>query len=79
MNYANSIKEKIFGETTVTTPVRAAVYARVSTRNEGQKDSCNNQVKTASDFISDHKNIALLKAHVFVDNGMPEAATEPYN
>ena len=70
MNYANSIKEKIFGETTVTSPVRAAVYARVSTRNEGQKDSCNNQVKTASDFISDHKNIALLKAHVFVDNGI---------
>ena len=70
MNYANSIKEKIFGETTVTSPVRAAVYARVSTRNEGQKDSCNNQVKTASDFISDHKNIALLKTHVFVDNGI---------
>ena len=70
MNYANSIKEKIFGETTVTSPVRAAVYARVSTRNEGQKDSCDNQVKTASDFASDHENISLSQANIFVDNGI---------
>lgn len=70
MNLANSIKEKIFGDATITAPIRAAVYARVSTRNEGQKDSCDNQVKTASDFVSDHKNISLSQAHIFVDNGI---------
>ena len=70
MNVANSIKEIIFGETTVSAPIRAAVYARVSTRNEGQKDSCDNQVKTASDFVTDHKNISLSQAHIFVDNGI---------
>ena len=60
MNYANTTKEIIFGETAATDPVRAAVYARVSTRNEGQKDSCNNQVKTASDFISDSRIICPM-------------------
>ena len=70
MNLANSIKEKIFGDATITAPIRAAVYARVSTRNEGQKDSCDNQVKTASDFASDHKNISLSQANIFVDNGI---------
>ena len=70
MNLANSIKEKIFGDATITAPIRAAIYARVSTRNEGQKDSCDNQVKTASDFVSDHKNISLSQAHIFVDNGI---------
>ena len=70
MNYANMTRERIFGETAVTGPVRAAVYARVSTRNEGQKDSCDNQIKTAYDFVSDHKNISLPPSHVFVDNGI---------
>lgn len=70
MHYAITIRERIFGETTFTDPVRAAVYARVSTRNEGQKDSCDNQVKTAYDFVTDHKNITLSPSHVFVDNGI---------
>ena len=70
MHYAIIIRERIFGETTFTDPVRAAVYARVSTRNEGQKDSCDNQVKTATDFVTDHKNLTLSSSLVFVDNGM---------
>ena len=70
MHYATTIRERIFGETTFTDPVRAAVYARVSTKNEGQKDSCDNQVKTASDFITDHINITLSPSHIFVDNGI---------
>lgn len=70
MHYAIIIRERIFGETTFTDPVRATVYARVSTRNEGQKDSCDNQVKTANDFVTDHKNLTLSSSLVFVDNGM---------
>ena len=70
MHYAITIRERIFGETTFADHVRAAVYARVSTRNEGQKDSCDNQVKTAYDFVTDHKNITLSPSHVFVDNGI---------
>ncbi len=69
-NYADKIRARIFGETAATDPIRAAMYARVSTRNEGQKESCENQVKTASDFVSDHKNISLSQDHVFVDNGI---------
>ena len=69
MSYANTIKNYIFDETD-SALVRAAVYARVSTKNEGQKDSCENQVKTANDFVNGHKNIKLEPHHVFVDDGI---------
>ena len=38
MNYAKIIQQKIYDGIT-DPPVRAAIYARVSTDNEGQKES----------------------------------------
>ena len=66
MNYAEQIKQKL--QRGSTEPLKAVVYARVSTDNEGQKDSCSNQVAMAESFVRSHPNIELLS--IFVDDGI---------
>ena len=56
----NRIEEKI----------PAGIYSRVSTKNESQKDSCENQVKTAKEFVEAHVNISLTDDKIFVDDGI---------
>ena len=68
MNYAEELKAKIHGEVCEENSVNAAIYARVSTNNLGQKESCDNQVAYAMDYISQHPNIHLKK--IFIDNGI---------
>lgn len=68
MNYAEELKKKIYGEETPENAVDAAIYARVSTTNLGQRESCNNQVAYAMDYISKHPNIKLQK--IFIDDGI---------
>ncbi len=68
MNYSEEIRKKIYGEFCPENTVYAAIYARVSTTNLGQKDSCDNQVAYAMDYIKQHPNISLRK--VFVDDGI---------
>lgn len=64
MNYAQEIKQKLItGET-----LYAVIYARVSTDNEGQKDSCDNQVALANNYVNRHKNIKVVG--VFIDDGI---------
>lgn len=67
MNYAEELKNRIFS-TEKTKPVRAVIYSRVSTDNEGQKESCSNQVELAESFIKNHPNITLVST--FVDDGI---------
>ena len=64
MNYAQEIKQKLInGET-----LYAVIYARVSTDNEGQKDSCTNQVDLANNYVNRHKNIKV--AGIYIDDGI---------
>ena len=64
MNYAQEIKQKLItGET-----LYAVIYARVSTANEGQKDSCDNQVALANNYVNRHKNIKV--AGIYIDDGI---------
>jgi len=67
MGYVDKIKEIVNGKTAIGT-VRAGVYARVSTDNDSQKDSCSNQVALAKSYIETHPNIALIS--VYVDDGI---------
>ena len=48
--------------------VRAVFYGRVSTDNEEQKDSCENQLYLAKCFVSKHPNISLVDE--LIDNGI---------
>ena len=48
--------------------IRAVIYARVSTDNEGQKESCSNQVALAENYISEHPIIKLVAT--YVDDGI---------
>lgn len=66
MNYVDQIKQKLYNDTSK--PIRAAIYARVSTDNEGQKDSCANQVDLAQKFITNHPNIELIET--YIDDGI---------
>lgn len=66
MNYAELIRHKLY--TGTDEPIRAAIYARVSTDNEGQKESCANQVELAQNFINRHPNIVVVGT--FVDDGI---------
>ena len=66
MSYAEELRHRLQpGSSDI---VRAVIYARVSTDNEGQKDSCSNQVETAERFIKAHSNIKLVAT--FVDDGI---------
>ena len=66
MSYADIIKQKL--QIGSTEPVRAVIYARVSTDNEGQKESCSNQVALAERYIAEHPNISLVG--VYIDDGI---------
>lgn len=68
MTYAEELKKRIFATEYTTDLVKAAVYARVSTDNESQKDSCGNQVKMAKAFINEHPNVQLVGT--YVDDGI---------
>ena len=66
MSYAEDLKQKL--QTDSTDPVRAVIYARVSTDNEGQKESCTNQVALAENYIFNHPNIHLVAT--YIDDGI---------
>ena len=66
MNYAQKLREKLNSNSSE--PVRAVIYARVSTDNEGQKESCANQVELALSYINNHQNIILVGT--FIDDGI---------
>ena len=68
MSYAEELRTKIYGDICKENSVNAAIYARVSTNNLGQRESCDNQVAYAMDYISQHPNIQLRK--VFIDDGI---------
>lgn len=67
---AEIIRETIFSEKPVpeNDRIRSVIYARVSTDNEGQKESCANQVEMAEHFIRQHPNITLTGE--YVDDGI---------
>lgn len=67
MSYAEEIRKRVNSDTR-TEPVKACIYARVSTDNEGQKESCANQVEMAKRYIAGHPNIELV--NVYVDDGI---------
>ena len=66
MSYAEILKQKLQAD--CKDPVKAVIYARVSTDNEGQKESCSNQVALAEKYIADHSNIKLVAT--FIDDGI---------
>lgn len=66
---ATKIKEKMYScVTSVENLVNVVIYARVSTTNEGQAESCNNQVALCEDFLCNHPNVNIVG--VFVDDGL---------
>ena len=66
MTIAETIKAKLYpGCMDI---IRAVIYARVSTDNEGQKESCSNQVALAESYINNHPNIQLIAT--YVDDGI---------
>ena len=67
MNYVDVIKEIVTGKLPAET-VRAGVYARVSTDNDSQKESCANQVALAKSYVEDHPNISIKE--IYVDDGV---------
>lgn len=66
MSYAQILREKLNSNSS--DPVRAVIYARVSTDNQGQKESCANQVELALSYINNHQNITLVGT--FIDDGI---------
>ena len=66
MHYVEEIKARMFS-TDSTNPVRVAIYARVSTDNESQKESCANQVYMAKSFLASC-NVVIVDE--FVDDGI---------
>lgn len=66
MTIAETIKTRL--SPGCTDKVRAVIYARVSTDNEGQKESCSNQVALAESYIADHPNIHVLGT--YIDDGL---------
>ena len=65
MSLANDLREKL---NTNTGTIRVAIYARVSTDNDGQKESCANQVDLAMKFVTNHPNIQIIGT--YVDDGI---------
>ncbi len=66
MSYAEELKQKL--QTGSTDMVRAVIYARVSTDNEGQKESCSNQVALAQGYLANHPNVKLIDT--YIDDGI---------
>lgn len=65
MSLANELREKL---NTNTGTIKAAIYARVSTDNDGQKESCANQVELAMKYVLNHPNIQIIGT--YVDDGI---------
>ncbi len=63
--YAEEIKRKL---NTGVGIINAVIYARVSTDNDAQKESCENQVTLALNFIKQHPNVRLKGT--FIDDGI---------
>jgi len=68
MTYAERLKQRLYNAQGTEQPVRAVVYARVSTDNDGQKDSCANQVESAENWAQNHPNIRIIAT--YVDDGI---------
>ena len=66
MSYAEDIRQQLNNDNSA--PIFAVIYARVSTDNEGQKDSCFNQVELAKTYVANHSNIQVVGT--YVDDGM---------
>ena len=66
MTYAEVLRNKLYNDSSET--IHAVIYARVSTDNEGQRESCANQVELARKFIACHPNIIL--DGTYVDDGI---------
>lgn len=66
MTYAEELRQKLYNDSRE--PIHAVIYARVSTDNEGQRESCANQVELANKFINLHSNIVLKGT--YVDDGI---------
>ena len=66
MSYAEELKQKL--QIGCTDIVRAVIYARVSTDNEGQKESCSNQVSLAEGYLAEHPNVKLIAT--YIDDGI---------
>ncbi|WP_022769371.1 recombinase family protein [Butyrivibrio sp. NC2007] len=64
MTYAEEIRRKINNSE----PLKAVAYYRVSTDNEGQKESCANQQLLAKQYLSTHQSIVLIAE--YVDDGI---------
>ena len=65
MSLANSLREKLNNNIGT---IRVAIYARVSTDNDGQKESCSNQIDLAYKYISKHPNIQVVGT--YIDDGI---------
>lgn len=65
MSYAEKLRDKLNNGIGT---INAVIYARVSTDNDGQKDSCANQVELANNYIDRHPNIHLLGT--YIDDGI---------
>lgn len=66
MSYAEDLRQKLNNDNSE--PISAVIYARVSTDNDGQKDSCSNQVALAEKYVANHPNIQI--AGIFIDDGI---------
>jgi site-specific DNA recombinase len=66
MSLAEDLRRKLYTDTSES--ITCVIYARVSTDNDGQKESCANQVELANRFIARHPNIQILGT--FVDDGI---------
>ena len=66
MSYAEDIRQQLNNDNSA--PIFAVIYARVSTDNEGQKESCSNQVDLAKTYVANHSNIQVVGT--YVDDGI---------
>ncbi len=66
LSYAEELRAKLNTENSDS--IYAVIYARVSTDNDGQKDSCSNQVALAQKYIANHPNVQLIGT--YVDDGI---------
>ena len=64
MTYADEIKQRLSNND----DLYVVIYARVSTDNDTQKESCNNQVQMAENYVSSHPNIHIVGT--YIDDGI---------
>lgn len=67
-SYAQSIKNRAFLDHETSDPVRAVIYARVSTDKKTQEESCANQVFLARERLKSMPNVVILDT--FIDDGI---------